>query len=209
MQDKKPQRPASRTLIVDRPEDVRLLASPVRDAILQTVVNHHGVSIRDIADQIGSKPGSLYRHIDALVQAGLIRESGSRKTTKRDATVYEADGDVIHLRRNLEDPASVAALQSVVAARARHAGKTAARAMGDADASTRGPTRTVNMVDLIGWLDDDQLADLNASLAAIADVFRGAARRPGTRLMAITAMLRPAGAVDAPAIDADNPSPPV
>lgn len=191
MSKKQVKNPPPRALVVADPAHVRLLASNVRDAILQTVVNQRQASIREIGEQIGARPASLYRHIDALVAAGLIRKSGTRKTTKRDATLYEAEGDVIHLRRDLADPVSVAALQRVVEARARHAGRGTARAMGSVSAVTRGAGQDTKMLDLIGWLDPDQLALLNAHLDSIAELFRGAARREDTKLLAITAMLRP------------------
>jgi hypothetical protein len=51
-----------------------------------------GVSIRQIGDELGRKAASLYRHIEALVDAGLIHETGSQISGGRDATTYAAPG---------------------------------------------------------------------------------------------------------------------
>lgn len=48
-------------------------------------------SIREIAEQMGRKPVSLYRHIDQLVEVGLLIEEGTKPTARRDAKIYSTN----------------------------------------------------------------------------------------------------------------------
>ncbi|MBK7405929.1 MAG: helix-turn-helix domain-containing protein [Phycisphaerales bacterium] len=187
------------------------IASPVRDQILQVVVNQApwspeqpdrpGVSIREIGSQLGRKPGSLYRHIEALVEAGLIRETGAQPSGGRDAMTYTATGEVVHLVTPERNGAAMEALCRYIERTAAQAGKEAAAATRDrvlAVASStppgaRGePPRYENaMLSMFGWLDDEQRQQLRECMWQIAEIFGHAQRRPGTKLIASSLFIRP------------------
>jgi len=177
------------------------ISSPVRDQILQVVVNQApasepgaGVSIREIGAQLGRQPGSLYRHIEELVAVGLLRQTGSETSGGRDATTYTAPGDVMELVTPSGKGAALDSLCRYIERAAAYAGKesaaaTRARATGG-EGSDASPPLT-GMVSMFGWLDESQRRALHAHMLAIAGVFAGAHRRPGTRLIAASAFLRP------------------
>lgn len=188
------------------------ISSPVRDQILQVVVNQApwspdrpdrpGVSIREIGEQLGRKPGSLYRHIEALVEVGLIRETGAQASGGRDAMTYRATGEVVHLVtparagpamdalcRYIERAAALAGRESAAATRERVmlvAPPAPADRHDGAD-----PAHDNGMVAMFGWLDADQRAALRDSMWTIARVFENAKRRPGTKLVAASLFIRP------------------
>jgi AcrR family transcriptional regulator len=187
-----------------QPLDVRTaaqfaaLASPVRDQIVQVVVNQapwapgredvDGVSIREIAAQLGRKPASLYRHVDALVQAGLIREIAVHASGGRDARAYAAMGDYLRLMTPERQGAAMDALCDYLERTATHAGRESAEATRD---RARGGHPDNGSMSMFGWLDAAQRRRLHALMEEAARVFDTAERRPGTRLIAASMFIRP------------------
>lgn len=179
------------------------LSSPIRDQIVQVVVNQapwspdgpesDGVSIREIAAQLGRKPASLYRHVEALVKVGLIREIGSRASGGRDATTYSAIGEAMHLVTPERPGPAMDALCRYIERMASHAGKESAAAARERaiDVGGTGAANDQGTVSMFGWLDEDQRARLRELLLEVASVFDRAERRPGTRLVAASMLVRP------------------
>lgn len=157
-----------------------------------------GVTIREIAEQLGRKPGTIYRQIDTLVEAGLLLEVGAGATGGRDATLYRARGRVIVLK--IPD-GSTAALDAMCRGRERDgalAGKELVAAIREhaeqpSTARRGGPFEAKDHASLsvIGWLDAAQTDELRAHLHAIAELYQKADRRPGTRLTATNLTIRP------------------
>lgn len=179
------------------------LSSPIRDQIVQVVVNQApwtpdapdspGVSIREIAAQLGRKPASLYRHIESLVQVGLIREIGPRASGGRDATTYGAIGEALTLVTPERPGPAMDALCRYIERMATHAGKESALAARDRAMNTgsSGVGNDQGTVSMFGWLDDEQRARLRQMLGEVASIFERAERRPGTRLVAASMLVRP------------------
>lgn len=178
------------------------LSSPIRDQIVQVVVNQapwapgagdeKGVSIREIAEQLGRKPASLYRHIEALIEVGLIREIGPRASGGRDATTYGAIGEAMHLVTPERQGPAMDALCRYIERMGAHAGSESAAAARERAIGV-GPNAESDQgtVSMFGWLDADQRARLRELLLEVAAVFERAERRPGTRLVAASMLVRP------------------
>lgn len=171
------------------------LSSPVRDQVLQVVVNQAGgeraaggVTIREIAEQLGRKPSSLYRHIEALVGVGLIREVGAAASGGRDATAYAADGGIVVLVTPERAGAAMDGLCRYIEKMGTHAGREAAGATRAGHGGGGGDVGTMSM---FGWLDEAQRGRLRRLLEEVALVFEQAERRPGTRLVAASMLVRP------------------
>lgn len=176
------------------------IASPVRDQILQVVVNQAppssaqgGVSIREIASQLGRRPASLYRHIESLKKAGLIQETGVLTSGGRDATTYTAAGDYVLLETPEGDKKAAAAMSRFIRRTAAHAGKEHAEASRRAASASSNPREPADraMLAMFGWLDPAQERRLHQHLLAAARIFGNARRRPGTKLLAATMFIRP------------------
>lgn len=196
----KKRRPKSRryTAEVRTAPQFDALASAVRDQIVQVVVNQApwapgreevaGVSIREIAEQLGRKPGSLYRHIEELVEVGLIREASTQASGGRDAQSYSAVGEVMELVTPGGTGPALDALCRYLERTAAHAGKESAAAT---RARAQGEPAENGSVSMFGWLDNAQRAKLRGLMAEVAEVFSRAERREGTKLIAATVFVRP------------------
>jgi DNA-binding MarR family transcriptional regulator len=201
-------------LRIETADQFAAMASPVRDQIMNVVANlttwnkdgtAEGVSIRQIGEQLGRKPASLYRHIEALVDAGLINETGSQASGGRDATTYAAPGAHIVLIAPTEEGPTMDAMCEYILSVASNAGRESAAAA--LDRATRaneiGPHDTGGVA-IRGWLDEDQRAHLRRLQKEINKVFAESKRRPGTRLMAATMMFRPSRLPDGSIADEEG-----
>lgn len=188
-------------LRIETAEQFRAMASPVRDQIINVVANLTtwrkdgtavGVSIREIGEQLGRKPASLYRHVEALVEAGLINQTGSQSSGGRDATTYAAPGAHMVLVTPAEEGPVMDAMCEYIVSVGSNAGRETAAAAVDRATSTNeiGPHDTGGAV-IRGWLDEEQRAHLRRLQREMNAIFTESKRRPGTRLMAATFLFRP------------------
>lgn len=180
------------------------LASPVRDQIVQVLVHlapwrpdrpePRGVSIAEVAAELGRKPASLYRHFDDLLGAGLIRETGMLTSGGRDARTFSAIGEAMTLVTPTRSGPQLDALCRYLEKMATHAGRESAAAVRER-ATNRSdehedPPRQAS-VSMFGWLTEEERAELHELLLSVSKVFRGATRRPGTSLVAASMLVRP------------------
>ena len=73
------------TYLVKRLDQAKLLTDPFKLQLLQRF-GDHPVTTKQVADQMGEKAPRLYRHVDALVDAGLlelVEEKPKRGTVER------------------------------------------------------------------------------------------------------------------------------
>jgi len=175
---------------------INALADPTRFAILSAIAWGGARTIRDVAERIGRRPGSLYRHFDVLESLGLISRAGTVETARRDARLYEADKD-LRFVYDATNPDVTEAINNLVASAARNAARSFARAA-TTNPVTRGPMRDTLMVTKSGWLNDDELATYNRKLDELRDFLMSCERRPGTRLIHTTTIVSPGASRTAP-----------
>ncbi len=175
---------------------INALADPTRFAILSAIAWGGARTIRDVAERIGRRPGSLYRHFDVLESLGLISRAGTVETARRDARLYEADKD-LRFVYDAKNPDVTEAINNLVASAARNAARSFARAA-TSNPVTRGPLRDTLMVTKSGWLTDDELATYNRKLDELRDFLMSCERRPGTRLIHTTTIVSPGASRAAP-----------
>jgi predicted transcriptional regulator len=65
------------TLTLDTPEQLRAIADPLRQRLLQTFAR--SCSIKEAAKELGEPVTKLYHHVDQLLAAGLIRVAGEER----------------------------------------------------------------------------------------------------------------------------------
>lgn len=71
-------------------EQLRCLASPVRNEVYSTLRSLGRASVREIAESLGRKPASIHYHVGALETAGLIREVDRRAGPRRPEAIFES-----------------------------------------------------------------------------------------------------------------------
>lgn len=168
----------------------------MRDAIVTVVAQGGEMSIREIARALGRRPATLYRHVDRLLEVGLLREAGTQTTATRSGRTYRGPSRVPTIPYRPDDPEHLDALCDHAETMLRQAGRELGEAFAAGDARVRGVRRDAHLLDVFGWLDDEQLRAVNEHLDAIREIMSDAPRRSGARLVAISAALRPKPVLD-------------
>ena len=82
-------RSTSGTFTISTPRDLSVLASPVRNAIIEVLLRDGRSSIAGIAARLDRSPESLYHHMQRLRSIGVVRVAERRKATRQVERMYE------------------------------------------------------------------------------------------------------------------------
>ncbi len=175
---------------IDCPDQIRALCSPMRRAIHQVVLGQGEASIREIAVQLDKKPVSLYRHIDRLLEVGLLIEIGTKSTSRRDAKVYSTK--LKFLRYNARKPEMIEALGELASAILKDTGIKVSKSICSGDAVLPLPLRDTYIGSPAGWLDDEELGELNEHIEAIYALMASKPKKPDSKRIVISMGLYPA-----------------
>ncbi|MGB2986468.1 MAG: helix-turn-helix domain-containing protein [Phycisphaerae bacterium] len=77
-----------KVFVMRRAEQLAALSGPIRWRIVEILSVHGPSSVRQLATRIHRKPESLYYHMRALVDVGLVVLDSTRKVTRRTEAVY-------------------------------------------------------------------------------------------------------------------------
>ena len=77
-----------RELVIRTAKQLRALRTPLRQEIVRALTRLGAASVRELADELGREPATLYYHVHALVKAGLVRDDGLRKLGGRPEKLY-------------------------------------------------------------------------------------------------------------------------
>jgi predicted transcriptional regulator len=156
----------------------------VRHEIHQVVLSQGEASVREIAEQMGRKPASLYRHIDQLVEVGLLIEMGTKSTARRDAKMYTTKLEFMRYRPR--KPEMVAALGEFARASLKDTGLKITKAFESGTAILPVPLRDTFIGSPAGWLDESELSELNEHIDAIIELLGDKPRKPDTKRIVIS-----------------------
>jgi hypothetical protein len=172
-------------------ELIRAIRSPVRQEILDKAQALGPFSIAELAHVVGRPADGLYYHVKALLAVGLLQPAGERGAGRRREALYQtpAPEDGLWLVYDPTDPANVGAVNGVVGGMLRLTERSFAAAFRPG-AVCAGPYRDLWAVRNEGWLTDDELREVNRTLARLRELF-AAPRREGSRLHALTFVLTP------------------
>lgn len=179
-------------LLISTPAQVRALASPVRTAIIESLLVLGPSTIKSIAARLGRSPESLYHHARILEAAGLIRVHAVRPTAKTRHTVYALVSTRLRLDRSKTSAAMrrarAAAIASMLASTTRRARAAATQGLDEHATAKRLRVETV-----IVPLDQAALAELHARIDALWAFLR-TNTNPDAPPTALTIALTPASA---------------
>jgi predicted ArsR family transcriptional regulator len=68
--------------------------------MVQTFSRLGPCTVRELADELGREPATLYYHVHALVDSGIVRETGKRKAGTRPESVYSLVAERILIDRS-------------------------------------------------------------------------------------------------------------
>lgn len=104
------------------PDQLKLMSFGPRREIIATLANDPDLSARDLAEHLRRPVTGLYRHLDLLLDGGLIRQSGQRPGIKRPEALYSLSFRVFSIERAMKSAQGRAAISQ---AAARYASATA------------------------------------------------------------------------------------
>jgi predicted transcriptional regulator len=156
---------------IERVEQVRALESTVCQEIVDLVGAAGPCSVREMAGFMGRRPDSLYYHVRKLSAAGLLVDRGIRGSGRRAEAVYDVPGRPLRLAYAPSDPENVEAVGRVIASMLRSANRDFHGGFRPGLAVVEGDARNLWAARMKGWLSDDDVAELNALLNRILEVF--------------------------------------
>jgi DNA-binding transcriptional ArsR family regulator len=171
---------------------IRLLSSPVRQEILDTIAALGGeASVAELADELGRPADGLYYHLKTLVRGGLVRSAEVVKGEERLFKLVTGAGRPLRLTYDLGHDGNARELDAFARGLLQIAGRDFGAALGNKDVGVEGPARELWASRNKGWLSADDLKEVNAlleRLSAITSQTRAAGRN---RLISLAFVLAP------------------
>jgi DNA-binding transcriptional ArsR family regulator len=150
---------------VSDPALVRLLSSPVRQEIVDTLATLGGeAGVAGLAEQLGLPADGLYYHLRALVAGGLVEEILGHKGAERRYRLAGEGATAIRLAYDLGADGNSAELRSFAQAMLQIAGRDFEQALAGGDAVVAGAKRELWASRNKGWLSSADLAEVNVLL---------------------------------------------
>lgn len=175
---------------LDTPEKIALVASPVRQDIVDTLESLGGeADIATVAAQMGRPADGLYYHFELLARGGLLQridaEGGSRRYR-----IGRARGAALRLEYRV--PAEGRAAIGRVVDRALGAARRDFHAaLADPGTVVAGPRRELWAGRNQGWVDAEGLAEINRLITRLQQVLQGPRRAGCDRLVSVSFALAP------------------
>lgn len=179
---------AAAVVPIDKPAQLRALASPLRQELLDLLEAAGPLSIAELGAQLGRAPDALYFHVRRLVRVGLVREHGRRRDGRHACALYDAIGRPLRIDRQ---KARRRELDAVVGGILRLAARDYRRASASGRAVAQGAARNHCGARVRGWLDGAELARVNALLEELSACLRGGRPGAGREPVALAFVLAP------------------
>jgi len=173
---------------------IRLLASPLRQGIMDALETSDAKSAKELAQILGYAPDAVYHHLRLLARSGLLVWQQCSTGIGRPYAVFALRAKPSRLRYKPSDRRNAAAITKVVATMLRDASRTFARAMAQHPVVS-GRRRNLWAGRCTAWLTPRELEELNRLLRSITRLMlRGSPGRRSVRLYALAFALSPFGA---------------
>jgi DNA-binding transcriptional ArsR family regulator len=186
-----PGRPARALHAVREARQIEVLASGVRQELVDALQTLGPCSIAELGAHLGRANDSVYHHVRLLARAGLVVERGTRRSGARDEALYDVPG---RLALDVEPRTARErrTLLRLVSSALRLAERELRAALeGGAAVFRRGPARNAWGARSKGWLTRAELAAVRAHLEAVNALVSDARPRRGARLCSLTFVLTP------------------
>ncbi len=177
---------------ISDPEQIRLLSSPVRQEVVDTLAALGGeASVGTLADQLGRPADGLYFHLDKLVRGGLVEQS---KAPDGEEQLYRLAGEgnaPLRLAYDVGPHGNAPELSTFARGLLQIAGRDFDEALKAVGVATYGPRREIWASRNKGWLSPEDLEEVNALLERLSTL-TSQPRAPGRdRLMSCAFVLTP------------------
>jgi DNA-binding transcriptional ArsR family regulator len=182
---------ASRIYSISRPNQIRVLASPVRQEILDVLARMPRASVAALAAALGRPADALYYHLRALERVGLVVRRGERRRRGRSEALYETVTPELSLVYDPGSAANVDGVGRVVASMLRLGVRDFRRAFSSGGVAVSGPRRELWAGRATGWLDGADIGRINRLLKLLFGILGKSRAGRGRRLFAVTYVLVP------------------
>ena len=118
-----------KTLRIKSAEQLLALRTPLRQEIVQAFAKLGACTVRELADELGHEPATLYYHVHALEEAGIAVEIDKRRGGGRPEGVYELVAERILIDRAETSEPFLSALADLQRATLRTAERELTRAV--------------------------------------------------------------------------------
>lgn len=157
-------------------EQMRAMASPVRQRIIAALYARGDSSVTEIAETLERKPDTLYHHLRVLLSVGLLQKTGERIAGKNREAIYAPIETRLRADHESTNPVYLAEFARMIRINLKDAATNHAKAF--SDASSRGKTlfETANV-----RLTAKQVRELNAELRRFFEKVKAESSREGER----------------------------
>lgn len=177
--------------VIQRPAEIRLLASPVRQEIVDTLEALGGnAPVAAIAAALGRPSDGLYYHLRILVKGGLLEELPDAGDGRRYRT-RASPSERMRLRYEPGRTPNARAVTRVIGGMLRSTRRDFEAALADPEVVTEGPHRALRASRVKGWVSPSELAELNRLQAKAIALLRRNRKPRGAQLMSLTWVLAP------------------
>lgn len=174
---------------ISEPAQLRVLASPLRQEILDLLVRTGDAQVSEIASLLGRPADSLYYHLRELERVGLVVSSRARANGRRGEMLFRTAHREPTLLHDASARGNTPGVASIVASMLRLGIRDFRNASASEGVCTQGPGRELWALRVTGWLDPEEIAGINRRIRGL----QNAVAKPRSRgkLYAITILLTP------------------
>lgn len=169
---------------IDDAKRIAVFATPIRVELVTAIQALGGAAtVAELAVQLGRPADGLYYHLRALVRGKLLVErEGDNGRSYRLAVPA---GQSLRLRYKPGATANAKAVAKVATSMSRLSQRDFLRALAEPDTIAEGPARELWAARLRGWVDADELVEVNRLLRRLADLLLGTRPTGGGKLVAL------------------------
>lgn len=176
---------------IDHPSLIEVLASPVRQEIVDTLAALGGAATAaELAEQLGRHMDGLYYHLKILCKAQLVAAEDTGTEAGRRYRLG-GDGQSLRLAYSIGDAARAQALRSFVHGLLQVAEHDFGAALATEDVVTQGAKRELWAARNKAWLSESELAEVNELLERLCTLMSRPHTPERSHLLSCTFVLAP------------------
>src|SRR5947207_2203654 len=185
--------PAGRPFLITSLAQIRALASPVRQEIVDALAAMGPLSVATLAHSLGRAPNAIYFHIRKLERLGLLVRLAGAAGRGRPSVSYDVPGRPMTLAYQPDQPTTRQPMGKLVRAMLSTATRIFVRAYSPDVAVVAGAERNLWASRSRCWLSPRELTEVNRHLRALVVLLNQTSGAPAgdRQLMELTFVLAP------------------